>query len=443
MRMLLFAIIVMAISKIHANFNFLTRLHPAQLAVLLALFYAMANPKSLATGKLLRTWPAKVMAGLGLMACLSVPFGLSMGGAAAFFLNEYSKTLVLAFLVLAAIRNTRDLYTMVWAYVAGTACLAYLAIFVLRTTVAAGDTMARISGGFSFDANDMCVIAVIGLPFALLCFQLSTGAARVFTVMTMLAVGMLVARSGSRGGFLGLVVVGGALLVLVRGISVHRKLLTVGVLAMGVFLSAPEGYLAQMQTILHPSEDYNTTSPTGRVEIWKRGFTYMITHPIAGIGVNNFQRAEGNISDQAVAAHEVDDGVRWNAAHSTIVQAGAEMGVPGLVLMVMLMYRGVFELLALRRKLPVSWEKGTPEERFLYQLTMFLPASLLGFGSAGLLVSHAYIEPIYLLGAFQAGYMTVLKEKLSGHSTGATAVPPPVRRYRGGLPPVGMPPNGR
>jgi hypothetical protein len=56
---------------------------------------------------------------------------------------------------------------------------------------------------------------------------------------------------------------------------------------------------------------------------------------------------------------------------------------------------------------------------------------MVGFGTSGLLVSHAYIEPVYMLGALQAGFYNVLEKKLR-QTSGAAAPAAPARRVRGG-----------
>jgi O-antigen ligase len=295
MRFLLAGLVV-EVSKIHAYFPTLALLRPALVFALLCLLYAVANPKALDTGRLLRTWPAKVMAGLGFLACLSVPFGLSIGGSAMYILTEYSKTLILAFLLVAAIRNASDLLAFVWAVVIGTGCLTYLAVFVFRVS-GTQSGITRIAGGYAYDANDMCVIGVIGLVMALLAFQITSARGKLVCVMVLVSIGMMIARSGSRGGFLGLVAVGGAMFVMVRTVSLDKKLAVVALLGLGIFLSAPEGYMQQMETILHPTQDYNYDATSGRLEIWKRGMGYMLSRPLTGIGIDNFQRAEGTIAD--------------------------------------------------------------------------------------------------------------------------------------------------
>ncbi len=87
----------------------------------------------------------------------------------------------------------------------------------------------------------------------------------------------------------------------------------------------------------------------------------------------------------------------------------------------------------IRRRLPKHWSKGNAEERFLYQASVYLPVALVGFGVSGLLVSHAYIEPVYVLGALQAGYYNVVERKLKEVGVSHAHAELPVRKGRGGL----------
>ncbi len=98
--------------------------------VALAGLYAFLNPKKLAAESMLRTWPARVVVAFGVLACISVPFGISLGGSGLFIIEEYSKTLLFAVLVILAIRSVRDLYTFTWAYVVSTGILAWMSLFV-------------------------------------------------------------------------------------------------------------------------------------------------------------------------------------------------------------------------------------------------------------------------------------------------------------------------
>ena len=122
-----------------------------------------------------------------------------------------------------------------------------------------------------------------------------------------------------------------ALLLFGRGVSLGKRIVTIAVVAIGLGIWAPQGYWRQMQSILSPKQDYNYTSKDGRKEVAKRGIGYMLARPVFGLGIGNFEKAECSISEKALntpAGH----GIRCLPPHNSFVQAGAELGVPGLIL---------------------------------------------------------------------------------------------------------------
>ena len=154
--------------------------------------------------------------------------------------------------------------------------------------------------------------------------------------------------------------------------------------------TATDRYWSQMSTILTLDQDYNRTSETGRWHIWSRGIGYMLQHPILGVGANNFPIAEGTISPLA-ALQQYNIGVRWNAAHNSFVQIGAELGVPGLILFVTAIaaaFSALGQVARLQRALP-SRPRGPP------QLAQALTGSLIGLAVGGFFLSLAYYEMLY------------------------------------------------
>lgn len=415
-RLILFVLMVITLSRIHQNFGFLRPIRPALTLTLLAAGYAYLNPKYLKVGGLFTTWPARVMMGLGFMACLSVPMSISMGGSAAFILKEYSKTLLFAVLVIAGIRNTKDLYTMVWAFVVSTGCLSYLSIFVFRMRKATDDGLLRIQSGYSYDSNDIGLVVLVGMVLTLLLIQTADKKGKMVGIAVLFGIGVTIAKTGSRGGFIGLAAVALALLVMLKHVDIVKRVGFVVVLALGLMIAAPAGYWEQMATILNPSDDYNYTSPTGRKAVLLRGIGYMMRNPFTGLGVDNFPRAEGTLSDRAIA-RETDPnlpGIKWSAPHNSFLQAGSEMGIPGLMLFSMLVGGGVVATIRLRRRLPKTWRSGDHEERFLYFSAVYFPVAFIAFATAGAFVSFAYMDLVYVLGALTAGLYVCVQQKLTG-----------------------------
>lgn len=436
-------LMLFTISRIHQHFRFLNPFRPALVLVFLAGLYALMNPRFLSGDFAPKTKAARMIAYMGIMACLSVPFGLSMGNSGSFIIQEFSKTILFAYLVLLAVRHAGDLYKLIWAFTAAGGALAWLSLFVFKLQKQ-GDTIARIQNGYSYDSNDLGLVAVLCLVLAILTWQVSQGRGKTASIVIIAGLGAAIARTGSRGAFLTLVFVGAVLLVLVRGVSAGKKLLFVSVTTVALLLAAPPGYWTQMQTILSPTEDYNWKSETGRKEVFLRGMGYMMTNPVTGIGVDNFARAEGEISARAEA--KVFDptlpGIKWSAAHNSFLQVAAEMGLPGLLLFCAMIYIGGMSAFRLRKKM-VGWETGDPEQRFMFFTALYLPVAFVGFAVGGSFVSFAYLDPIYVLVAFSGGLQLsydhrMRRDAAAGTTVGGAqevSVPPGPRRHRGGLAP--------
>jgi O-antigen ligase len=428
-RVLLFLLIIVALSQIHHFLGF-AAIRPAFLLAGASLVVALLNPARLNRRALIRSWPPKVMAGLGVLACISIPFSMSIGGSVSFMLESYGKTLVIGFLVVLAIRHVRDLYTLVWAVILSCAYLAFLAFLVVG--VGKGQSLTYTS----YDPNDIGLVLLVGLPLALALAQSTRSrAVRLISVFTVLGTGATIAISGSRGGFLGILAVGAALLVLLRGVSMGKRIAFVAITGGTLIIAAPPGYWNDMRSITDP-DDYNRHSPTGRKAVWERGIGYMLSNPLTGIGIGNFPRAEGLISGPAVHRLQTGQGrVKWSAAHNSFLQPAAEMGIGGLMLFSALVFGGIGSMLRMRKRLPPWWARGDPQERFLYHMALYLPVSFVAFAVTGSFLSFAYVEPIYLLAAFVAGMYPSVEAKLRenralGRGPTQTGRPHPSTRAR-------------
>lgn len=428
LRVALFLMVLLTISRIHQHFPVVARLRPALILALGAAIYALINPALLNTQKLLHYWPAKVIFGLGIMACLSVPFGISVGNSATFILFEYSKILVFAFLLIAVMRGAHDLYLFIWAYVIASGLLVGLAWFVFEMTTSQGVT--RLNNLYTWDANDAGCVLLTALPLTLFTLQNSrTGRGRIVSAIILVGIAATIARTGSRGAFLGGLVVAVALLFTLTSIPAVKRLLFVVAAGGALLLTAPPGYWEQMRTLTAPKDDYNWTSDYGRREVWKRGVGYMMSSPVVGIGIHNFQHAEGSSLSSVVSEFASGDRVRgkikWTVVHNSFLQAGSEMGIPGFVLWTSLILGGIIGMRRLRRRLPAEWARGDPEERLIYSATVFLPISIMGFATAAFFLTFAYVELVYILAAYVTGVYVAADAKLRQRGMQARPVRPP------------------
>ena len=416
----LLTLVVMTTSRIHQHFPFLAVLRPALLLIALSFFLAVVNPRFLSEKGLLFTWPPKAIFAFAIMACLSVPFGISAGASGAFILQQYMPVLVLAALLILAIRNAADLYALIWAFVIGGGILAYFANYVFQLSVFNGQ--ARLDNLYMYDANDAGLVLTLAIPLTILTLQVARWPGKLLSLLFLSWEWIAIARTGSRGAFVGVIAVGAGLLVFANGLSIARRLGILVTATVVLMIAAPQGYWTQMQTITTPTADYNWTSATGRKQIAKRGISYMLDYPVAGLGIGNFGRAEGTISDRAKDWSSGDPGIKWTAPHNSHLEAGAELGFPGLVIWLVMLIGGIVGPLRLRRRLPRSWRHGAPDERFIYAATMYVPTAMLGFTVCSTFVSFTYIDPVYVLLAFVSG-LYVCSDVMLRRAPRVTAAP--------------------
>jgi len=166
-----------------------------------------------------------------------------------------------------------------------------------------------------------------------------------------------------------------------------------------------------MKTILTPKQDYNWSAEDGRRQISKRGVGYMMEYPIGGLGIGNFQRAECTISSKALNSMP-DSRLTCTAPHNSYLQIGAELGFPGLILWLVMIFGGIVKMRTLAKRLPRQWESGDSEARFLFHAPRYLTICLTGFAVTSFFVSHAYLDPVYLLMALMAGTYTAAAQRI-------------------------------
>jgi O-antigen ligase len=237
----------------------------------------------------------------------------------------------------------------------------------------------------------------------------------------MIAVVVTIGRTGSRGAFVGTLASGAALLLAATSVSMARRVGFVLSVALALVVFAPRGYWAQMNTMADITDDYNWNALDGRRQIAERGLHYMWTHAAFGVGINNFARAECLDPDSPkVRFHATGTGLRCTAPHNSIVQAGAELGIPGLILWLTMICGGVVGMFRLRGRLPAAWARGTPEEQFLHRLPLYLGVAMVGFAVSSTFVGFAWLDLVYFLAALMSGAYAVALQR--------TGVPPV--RYR-------------
>ncbi|MEO7040241.1 MAG: O-antigen ligase family protein [Candidatus Elarobacter sp.] len=340
---------------------------------------------------------------------IGVPFSLWFGHSAEFVLKSYVPDVVFYILVASTVRTIRDIewYALMNLYGA----LAFAIVVALFFHVG-GD--GRLGSLIYYDANDFALVMVCTIPFAF--YFLGKGQKASRRITALVALGMFLTamvKSGSRGGFIGLIGIMVYILLFYRAIpSRTRLLITVAGVAL-FFGFASDKYWEMMSTILHPTTDYNYTSNEGRVEVWKRGMGYMMHNPVVGVGVAAYPMAEGG-SDLAQSLQAQGAGFKWSVAHNSFLETGAELGIPGLAVFVAILIVTGVSLSRISKRGKFKRWVSTRE----ISLAQMLIATIVGFAISGIFVSAEYFAYLYFLLALSVGLVKLVRMR-------AMSGPPP------------------
>lgn len=286
-------------------------------------------------------------------------------------LTDFLPTVLLFFVLSTAIDSTQRLRTLFMLISAAGAVMALHGINQMGTEDGIGWTGAQmIQGritylGFLNDPNDLAMVLLMGLPMAL--YVANT--ARIFLVKWTYRAAAALAIYGvyltnSRGGVLSL----GAMML---AYCIMRFGLWRGLLVLPVFVSA--------LVVLGPSRggeiSADEESAAGRVEAWFEGFQMLQSHPLFGVGYNNFLE------------HHV------RTAHNSFVLAIAELGIIGYYVWLSNMVLTVAMLVRIERTKQLA-PHGKPADPTNWQEVHSISRVLL-YGMIGGLVSSMFLSRSY------------------------------------------------
>ncbi len=379
-------LVFVAVGRIQELWAPLTSLRLGLTAILLAGLVSLGQDFSILRARL-DTTKGKVVLGLFILSCLSVPFGVWPGYSLDFIGDKSVLILIFFCVLLLHARTLSGVMVLAWTMAVSALALALAGL----SGLAAG---RRLAASSTYDPNDMAFVMLCGLPFVFLLTKRLRGLGRWLALGAAVVVILAIAATGSRGGAIGLAVLGGFILLADRTLTVGKRVVVITACALIFWFLAPPSAQNRFLTMFTPEEDYNITASSGRMETWKRGVKIMFMHPLLGVGVSGFETANG--------IYFGGEGSRWKAAHNSLIEVGAELGLPGLTMFVFLLWSSLRSMLRLGRSdiLP----PGHPGR----DLAMAVAASLVGYVSAGFFLSQGYSSVVYLLVA-----MTILLEDIS------------------------------
>ena len=256
-----------------------------------------------------------------------------------------------------------------------------------------------IGATFLGDGNDFALSLCILFPLVIELAQSRRSLAmRILAWACAVLLVMAIIGTQSRGGTLGIAAVLGYRWLR----SSHKLLGLAGIAVIGatMLLFAPPAYFDRMGTITSHTDG----SAQGRIQAWSGGIGMAVNNPVFGVGAGQF-------------------GPRWGkTAHSSYVLLFAELGFPGLVVIIMLVFGNLRANMKVRR---LFQAQGPPSqsasESEHVRMQFATSAAMIGFAVAGAFLSAPYYPHLFVL----TGIMLSSRALLPLHaSTGDVPTPP-------------------
>ncbi len=360
------------------------------LMTVFAVALALVDPRisrRMATLRHHRVW--RLIPWFALCAVASVMFSIDLRGSIDFLMRNFLPSLALALIVPACAFVMRDGERFAAVQVGGAAlyCAVILALFH-------EDATGRLGSLIFYDANDLGMLLVCTLPLCIYFVRHGRHVAwRILALAVTVLIGVAIARSGSRGAFLGFVSVVAYIMLFSKGAPSRVRLAIVAAAAALLLFGSGTRYATMMSSIFHLENDYNWTGDEGRLAIWERGVGYVSERPLTGVGLNAFPKAEGTMSPIA-RRHEFGSGIKWSAPHNSFVQVGVELGIPALLLFVAILFRS---FMTARRLARDARRTGDPRYRCPADMAEAHAATIVGYVVSGSFLSQGYGPYLYFV----------------------------------------------
>lgn len=298
---------------------------------------------------------------------------------------RYFKVILVLFIFSCLINNIQRVYIFFWALIGG---LLWLSKSIFWQYFVEGRSRVDPLGGGGGGGNAIATELCMTLPFLLMIYFEREGREK---WLAALLIGVWIIdfiAIASRGAFIAALIV----LILFFIKTQYKKKFLIYIF-WGLMLSSfvvPKFFLERMNSIVEYEEDASAMS---RIDLWSAGIDMFVTHPILGVGTQNFKLLAKKYSDSNLIP---EGGL---VAHNSYVEIMAENGLPGIILYLSgLCYAFIF-LRRLRFKF-----KAEDSEKGIW-LTHSIEIGLVAFILRGMTGSNYSNEVlIYFIGVISGMY---------------------------------------
>jgi len=385
--MIAFSLLVLYLTFVYFEpnlfFPVLGELHAARIVGVLALVMA-----ALGGGR-----PGKSAQNI-LFVCLfcivllsSVVAKVPSGESGSLAVSYYLRGIALYFLITMVLLSRQ--YIIAFCYTS--LALGFVVSFVSLLTARAGIEslkggnvyrLVNYFGGIGDDPNEFGVllVALLPLPIVLLRGEQSRSMRLLLGIMALIFM-LCITRTRSRGAFIGL------LTALALVMWSHRRNLGIFVFGIGLavftFFHTHEGYWVRIATL--QSRESISAEASANYRLLQIGYAsrLMKLYPLTGVGPGNFVRAK-------VAFLGLDGKRAYQAAHNSYLVVGAEVGILGMLIFILLIIISIRNAYAYG-----SYFRSKAHDVILDNISTGVSAGLAGLAVTIFFLSEQYNAIIY------------------------------------------------
>jgi O-antigen ligase len=315
---------------------------------------------------------------------LCIPFSHWPGGSFGSVLN-YMRTAWLTFFLIAGLVMTwKECWILInMLAVSGVIAVVSGKVFAIR----AANSRVGLAFGTYANANDFAALLILMCPFLAL-VVLTPKRNLILRAISFLALmyGLyLVLATGSRGGMVAIAVTAVYILAKVSMRVRVVALLGFGLAATILFTVLPSAIRTRLTTVFENTDVGASESATIRRELFKFAVVDTFTHPLFGVGPNQFGNYTG---DQTHHQNGTDSAGLWFETHNTYLQVSAENGIPAFVFFCCALV-STFRLLNRTYK-RTAGAGAVKEVKKLHLAAFCMLVSMIGFCIAVFFLSFAY-----------------------------------------------------
>ncbi len=305
------------------------------------------------------------------------------------------KSMVLVMAILGLMNNRIRVHAMIWVIVVS---LCYWSVKGSGFMILSGGKYAIFGPANSmiYDNNHLAAALIMTIPLInYLRLHSANKWVRLALVAVMFMTIFAVIGSYSRGGFIGLTMMG--MVYWWRSKGKFIGALVIALVVIVGLLAMPQKYFDRINTIGNTEED---SSFQGRLVMWDTAIEIAKRKPLTGVGFRSYERQE-------VFAKYSDVVTRARAIHSIYFEALADHGYPGLIL-----FMSIAFMTWRNSRWIVKHTRGSPELAWAHDLGRMMEVSLAGYLVAGAALSLAYYDMYLALVAITAIVRVIVSKEL-------------------------------